>query len=66
MKVECGNCGRVSDEEDLARVFPDIPDLTERIAPGEPVRSGSVRAAARWCMPFGRPDVPGVRAGREG
>lgn len=40
MKVECGNCGEVWDEEALKRVFPDIPDLTERIAPGEPVPAG--------------------------
>jgi len=40
MKVECGNCGRVSDESELRHVFPDIPDLTERIAPGEPVPFG--------------------------
>ena len=40
MKVECGNCGRVWDEADLARIFPDIPNLTERIAPGEPVPFG--------------------------
>jgi hypothetical protein len=40
MKVECGNCGKVWDEEDMKRVFPDIPDLAERIAPGEPVPAG--------------------------
>ena len=40
MKVECDNCGKVCDEAELARVFPDIPDLTERIAPGEPVPAG--------------------------
>ena len=40
MKVECGNCGKVWDEEELTRVFPDIPDLAERIAPGEPVPFG--------------------------
>ena len=40
MKVECGNCGKVWDEEELTRVFPDIPDLAERIAPGEPVPAG--------------------------
>lgn len=40
MKVECGNCGRVWHEKDLAHVFPDIPDLTKRIAPGEPVPYG--------------------------
>jgi len=40
MKVECGNCGKVWDEEELTRVFPDISDLAERIAPGEPVPFG--------------------------
>ena len=40
MKVECGDCGRISDETEIVRVFPNIPDLTERIAPGEPVPFG--------------------------
>ena len=40
MKVEGGDCGRISDEAEIVRVFPDIPDLTERIAPGEPVPFG--------------------------
>ena len=40
MKVECVNCGKVSDEKDLTHVFPNIPDLTERISPGEPVPFG--------------------------
>ncbi len=40
MKFECGNCGKVWDAEELTRVFPDIPDLAERIAPGEPVPAG--------------------------
>ena len=44
MKIECGNCGKVADEEELAKVFPDIPDLTERIAPGEPVPLGECPA----------------------
>jgi DNA-directed RNA polymerase subunit RPC12/RpoP len=35
---ECTNCGRV--DGPLKRVFPDIPDLLERIAPGEPVPEG--------------------------
>lgn len=40
MKVECGDCGRIYDEADIVRVFPNIPDLAERIAPGEPVPFG--------------------------
>jgi len=40
MKVECGDCGRISDETEIVRVFPNIPDLAERIAPGEPVPFG--------------------------
>lgn len=37
MNVKCDNCGKVSEEHELAHVFPDIPDLMARIAPGEPV-----------------------------
>jgi hypothetical protein len=40
MTVECGNCGKVSDESELTHPFPDIPDLTQRIEPGEPVPFG--------------------------
>lgn len=40
MKVECDNCGEVCAEADLRSVFPDIPDLMVRIAPGEPVPVG--------------------------
>jgi len=40
MEVECGNCGRVLAEAELTHVFPDIPDLTQRITPGEPVPAG--------------------------
>jgi hypothetical protein len=35
MKLRCDNCGRTyADENELACVFPDIPDLLVRIEPG--------------------------------
>lgn len=34
----CYNCDR--DYDSLVNQFPDIPDLLERIAPGEPVPDG--------------------------
>ena len=40
MKIECDNCGKVSEESELSHAFPNIPDLVERIAPGEPVPFG--------------------------
>lgn len=41
MKIVCGNCQKIMQSEaELAHVFPDIPDLLERISPGEPVPIG--------------------------
>ena len=41
MKIVCGNCQKIMlSEDELAHVFPDIPDLLERISPGEPVPIG--------------------------
>jgi endogenous inhibitor of DNA gyrase (YacG/DUF329 family) len=41
MKIVCGNCQKtVHSEDELAHVFPDIPDLLQRISPGEPVPIG--------------------------
>jgi len=41
MKIVCGNCQKTMHSEDeLAHVFPDIPDLLQRISPGEPVPIG--------------------------
>jgi len=41
MKIICGNCRKILRREtELKRVFPDIPDLLERISPGEPVPIG--------------------------
>lgn len=41
MKIQCGNCQKIMHGEDeLKHVFPDIPDLLERISPGEPVPIG--------------------------
>lgn len=41
MRIVCGNCQKVMQSEaELAHVFPDIPDLLERISPGEPVPIG--------------------------
>ena len=41
MKIKCGNCEKIMHGEDeLQHVFPNIPDLLERISPGEPVPIG--------------------------
>lgn len=41
MSMICDNCGKTfAEESELAHVFPDIPDLLERIAPGETVPIG--------------------------
>ena len=41
MKIICGNCQKIMrGEDELKTVFPDIPDLLQRISPGEPVPIG--------------------------
>ena len=41
MKIICGNCQKIMrGEDELQHVFPDIPDLLQRISPGEPVPIG--------------------------
>jgi len=41
MKIICENCQKVMHREnELKHVFPDIPDLLQRISPGEPVPLG--------------------------
>ena len=41
MKIICGNCQKIMHSEaELAHTFPDIPDLLDRISPGEPVPIG--------------------------
>ena len=41
MKMQCQNCETVFHKEDeLTNRFPDIPDLAQRINPGEPVPIG--------------------------
>ena len=41
MRMKCNNCESVFfQEEELAHVYPDIPGLAERIAPGETVPAG--------------------------
>lgn len=40
-KCECDGCGKVySSPEKLEKQFPDIPDLGQRVAPGERVPAG--------------------------
>lgn len=38
--VRCDNCGKAWREDQLRRVFPDIPDLLQRIEPGGTVPAG--------------------------
>ena len=41
MKIICGNCQKIMrGEDELKTVFPDIPDLLQRISRGEPVPIG--------------------------
>lgn len=41
MKIICGNCQKIMHgENELKHKFPDIPDLLDRISPGEPVPIG--------------------------
>jgi len=37
---ECQNCGNIWYEGELTREFPDIPDLGQRVSPGERVPAG--------------------------
>ena len=39
-EYECGNCGRYFKEDQLVHVFPDIPDLAQRVEPGGVVPAG--------------------------
>jgi len=39
-QLECQNCGKRMVEADLKNAFPDIPDLCERVCPGEIVPWG--------------------------
>lgn len=41
MKIKCGICQKIlHGDDELKHVFPDIPDLLDRISPGEPVPIG--------------------------
>jgi hypothetical protein len=42
--LKCDNCERTWQPRELQRVFPDIPDLTERIEPGGTVPAGECPA----------------------
>ena len=41
---ECQNCGKIHKQGQLKREFPDIPDLWQRVSPGEPVPAGECNA----------------------
>ncbi len=48
---KCQNCGWTGDEGMMKNPWPDIPDLTERMAPGEPVPSGECPECGALCHP---------------
>ena len=55
MKLRCDNCSRTyADESELARVFPDIPDLLARIEPGGTVPHGECPNCG--CLVYEEPD----------
>jgi len=54
----CDNCGQRYDHEDqLKHVFPDIPDLAQRLEPGGVVPAGECPA----CGALAYPERPQVR-----
>ena len=57
MKLRCDNCGKTyADEEELACVFPDIPDLLLRIEPGGTVPHGECPNC--HCLVYQEPESP--------
>ena len=56
MKHECNNCGAVyAADEELAAVFPNIPDLWERLDPGGTVPSGECPQCGALVYPQAEP-----------
>lgn len=54
---ECPNCAWRGTEDDMKRVYPDIPDLAARMAPGEPVPIGECPECGALCHPVDPPAV---------
>jgi len=54
--LECHNCGARFHEDDLERVFPNIPDLTERIEPGGTVPAGECAECGFLVFPMEEED----------
>jgi hypothetical protein len=63
--VECQHCGWTGTEDDMPRQLAEVPDLLERVAPGEIVPAGEcpecgclchpvANAATGWVSPGGR------------
>jgi len=55
----CDNCDKLFDESELEVSFPDIPDLLERIEPGEPVPYGECIECG--CLVHKAEPIPGKR-----
>jgi hypothetical protein len=51
----CDNCGGRFERQDLKRVFPDIPDLPQRLSPGGIVPSGECPACGALVYPEREP-----------
>lgn len=65
---QCGVCDTIQREEDMLTQWPDIPDLGERVYPGEAAPTGTCGAAADGddaldhkcrglCHPYARPET---------
>lgn len=48
----CQNCEWTGTDERLARKLEDVPDLFERVAPGEPMPSGECPQCGALCQPI--------------
>lgn len=57
--LKCDNCSRLWVEEALAHVFPDIPDLGERLSPGGVVPSGDCPSCGAFVYPLNMKETPG-------
>ena len=65
MELKCDNCaGTFSMEKELNHVFPDIPDLLDRVEPGGVVPGGECPHCGALVYPNREEPAPILRAGR--